>query len=80
MWTQHNECAETSHSSTGTAYEVNDVNEIITSRDSTENVHGEPALVNTVEDIPPTPTLGLGLRESEARAEEPDDSTRETMS
>lgn len=78
MWTQHNECVETSYSSTGRAHEVNDVNEIITSRDPFEN--GEQALVNSVEDLPPTPTLGLGLTESEARGKEPNDSTRETMS
>ncbi|KAA0722405.1 hypothetical protein E1301_Tti007139 [Triplophysa tibetana] len=46
------------------AHEVNDVNEIITSRDPFENSHGEPALVNSVVDIPPTPTLGLGLKEN----------------
>ncbi|XP_056622541.1 uncharacterized protein si:dkeyp-118a3.2 [Triplophysa dalaica] len=57
------------------AHEVNDVNEIITSRDPFENSHGELALVNSVVDLPPTPTLGLGLKESEARAEEPNDST-----
>ncbi|XP_057186778.1 uncharacterized protein si:dkeyp-118a3.2 [Triplophysa rosa] len=59
----------------GRAHEINDVNEIITSRDPFENSHGEPALVNSVVDLPPTPTLGLGLKESEARAEEPNDST-----
>lgn len=80
MWTKHNECVETSYSSTGRAHEVNDMNEIITSRDPFENSHGEPALVNSVEDLPPTPTLGLGLTESEARGEETNDSTRETMS
>lgn len=80
MWTQHNDCVETSYSFTDRAHEVNDVNEIITSRDPFENSHGEPALVNSVVDLPPTPTLGLGLKESEARAEEPNDSTCETMS
>ncbi|XP_065131115.2 uncharacterized protein [Paramisgurnus dabryanus] len=59
----------------GTAHEVNDVNEIITSRDLIENRHDKPAMMNTVEELPSTSTLGRGLKDKNKPAEEPEDNT-----
>ncbi|XP_059407733.1 sodium/potassium/calcium exchanger 1-like [Carassius carassius] len=57
---------------TGKAHESSDVNEIITSRDPNKNNHGVPVLMNTVEELPPTPDLKLRLEDTDA----PMDSTR----
>lgn len=67
----------TSSCSTGKAHEASDVNEIIISSDPNMNDQGEPALINIVEELLPTPTLKLRAGETEgALVEERDDSTR----
>ncbi|XP_051558206.1 uncharacterized protein si:dkeyp-118a3.2 [Myxocyprinus asiaticus] len=58
----------------GRTHEANDVNEIIASRD--QNDQGEPAMRNTVEELPPTPILGLGLGDTKEPVETHDDSTQ----
>ncbi|XP_042616894.1 translation initiation factor IF-2 isoform X2 [Cyprinus carpio] len=57
---------------TGKTHEASDVNEIITSRDPNKNNQGVPVLMNTVEELPPTPVLKLRLGDTDA----PIDSTQ----
>ncbi|XP_016415586.1 sodium/potassium/calcium exchanger 1-like [Sinocyclocheilus rhinocerous] len=56
----------------GKAHEASDVNEIITSRDPNKNNQGVPVLMNTVEQLPPTPVHKLRLGDTDA----PMDSTQ----
>ncbi|XP_016299467.1 probable serine/threonine-protein kinase kinX [Sinocyclocheilus anshuiensis] len=58
----------------GKTHEASDVNEIITSRDPNKNNQGVPVLMNTVEELPPTPVLKLG--DTGAPVEEHVDSTQ----
>ncbi|XP_026059730.1 golgin subfamily A member 6-like protein 6 isoform X3 [Carassius auratus] len=60
---------------TGKTHEASDVNEIITSRDPNKNNQGVPVLMNTVEELQPTPVLKLRLGDTDAPAEEHVDST-----
>ncbi|XP_016136250.1 ABC transporter F family member 4-like [Sinocyclocheilus grahami] len=57
---------------TGKTHEASDVNEIITSRDPNKNNQGVPVLMNTVEELPPTPVHKLRLGDTDA----PMDSTQ----
>ncbi|XP_052402113.1 golgin subfamily A member 6-like protein 6 isoform X2 [Carassius gibelio] len=61
---------------TGKTHEASDVNEIITSRDPNKNNQGVPVLMNTVEELQPTPVLKLRLGDTDAQAEEHVDSTQ----
>lgn len=67
---------ETSSDFTGKTHEASDVNEIITSRDPNKNNQGVPVLMNTVEELQPTPVLKLRLGDTDAPVEELVDSTR----
>lgn len=67
---------ETSSYSTGKTHEASDVNEILTSRDPNENDQGEPLLMNTIEELPPTPILKLRLGDPDTPMEENVESTR----
>ncbi len=67
---------ETSSDFTGKRLEASDVNEIITSRDPNKNNQGAPELMNTVEELPPTPVLKLRLGDTDAPVKEQVDSTR----
>nr|XP_021331951.1 titin isoform X2 [Danio rerio] len=61
----------------GKAHEASDVNEIIISSDPSMDNQGEPALMNIVEELLPTPILKLRAGESDgALVEERDDSTQ----
>ncbi|KAK9980786.1 hypothetical protein ABG768_000373 [Culter alburnus] len=60
----------------GKTHEASDVNEIITSRDPNENDQGEPVLMNTIEELPPTPILKLRLGDTDAPMEEHVESTQ----
>ncbi|KAK2908729.1 hypothetical protein Q8A67_004566 [Cirrhinus molitorella] len=61
---------------TGKTHEASDVNEIITSRDPNKNNQGVPVLMNTVEELLPTPVLKMRLGDTEAPVEEHADSTQ----
>uniref|UniRef100_A0A9J7WWV7 Si:dkeyp-118a3.2 n=1 Tax=Cyprinus carpio carpio TaxID=630221 RepID=A0A9J7WWV7_CYPCA len=60
----------------GKTHEASDVNEIITSRDPNKNNQGVPVLMNTVEELQPTPVLKLRLGDTDAPVEEHVDSTQ----
>ncbi|RXN25518.1 putative serine threonine- kinase kinX [Labeo rohita] len=61
---------------TGKTHEASDINEIITSRDPNKNNQGVPVLINTIEELPPTPVLKLRVGDTEAPVEEHVDSTQ----
>ncbi|KAF4118885.1 hypothetical protein G5714_000936 [Onychostoma macrolepis] len=60
----------------GKTFEASDVNEIITSRDPNKNNQGVSVLMNTVEELPPTPVLKMRLGDTNAPVEEHVDSTQ----
>ncbi|XP_073806565.1 uncharacterized protein si:dkeyp-118a3.2 isoform X4 [Danio rerio] len=67
----------TDRTAPGKAHEASDVNEIIISSDPSMDNQGEPALMNIVEELLPTPILKLRAGESDgALVEERDDSTQ----
>ncbi|XP_059409851.1 uncharacterized protein LOC132143547 isoform X2 [Carassius carassius] len=59
---------------TGKTHEASDVNEIITSGDPKKNNQGVSVLMNTVEELQPTPVLKLRLGDTDAPVEEHVDS------
>jgi len=69
---------ETSSYSTGKTHEASDVNEIINSRNPNGKNLGEPVLMNTIEELPPTPVLKLRLGDTDAPMGEHVESTRMT--
>ncbi|XP_077060930.1 uncharacterized protein LOC143712938 [Siphateles boraxobius] len=66
----------TKSKATGKTHEASDVNEIINSRDLNEKNPGEPVLMNTIEELPPTPVLKLRLGDTDAPMEEHVESTQ----
>ncbi|KAK7166471.1 hypothetical protein R3I93_006290 [Phoxinus phoxinus] len=60
----------------GKTHEASDVNEIINSRDPNGESLGEPVLMNTIEELPPTPVLKLRLGDADAPMEEHVESTQ----